>query len=273
MIAFLDLQGCSLIIDIFRFLRSWWWMHPWWSNQFGATLQLKKLAKKVKSIWRCWNPGSTVWQESPQNKGGEFLNEKTCIHIFCGCLGRKFIWKILSIFFKHNEHTLFLAASPRYCLSSFATCNTAQVSILKRWWSSMHRAGESHHDPIGSDLTFEEELIIEREKWMWKFVKIFKIWIFGKGFRNDFLETSIQNMASIVVEGWDAFKGGPFWFVGLARNYKVPTVHWRCNKSCKITVATERRSWSPASQVSGPGGKLHVGVSENSGFSPPNHPF
>lgn len=28
----------------------------------------------------------------------------------------------------------------------------------------MHRAGESHHDPTGSDLTFEEELIIEREK-------------------------------------------------------------------------------------------------------------
>lgn len=167
--------------------------------------------------------------------------------------------KCLSIFVRHIKHTHFLAASPRYCLSSFATCNTAQVSILKRWWSSMHRAGESHHDPTGSDLTFEEELIIEREK---KDVKI----------RQDFQDLDFwERFSKRFFRNFHSKHGINSGFVGMpaqgrsilvcrqARNYRVPTVLWRCNKSYKRTVATERLR-SPASQVSGPGGKLHGDV-------------
>lgn len=206
MIAFLDLHGCSLRIDIFRFLRSWWWMHPWWSNPFGATLQLKKLAKKVKSIWRCWNPGSTVWQESPQNKGGEFLNEKTCIYIFCGCLGRKFIWNFcrcfsniinIHIFWLRLRGIVYPLLPPatqrkfRFLSADEAVC-TVQARV------TMTQLDQIWQGKNGCE-NFRQNL--------------HRFGFLGEGFRNDFLETSIQNMASIVVERWDAFKGCPPFFL------------------------------------------------------------
>ena len=177
-----------------------------------------------KQRWRVWKK-NTSW------------------HVFCGCLSRKFC----RCFFKIHMFDTFCCVS-EVLFILFCPCNTAQVSIFKRWWSSMHGEGEKRVKEVTMPnwIRFDIWGIIDywKAKMMWKVVKMFKIWDFFWGFRNDCRNFHSKHGINT------GFVGGmPSREVQLGRNCKVPTVLWRCNKSCKRTVATERRR-SPASQVS-----------------------
>ena len=102
-------------------------IQPVWSNSSAEKIGEKSQIdlKMLKSRFNC------LARVSTKQRWRVFKRKNMHLYILW-MFGQKIHMKFLSMFFKHNKHTHFLAASPRYCLSSFATCNTAQVSILKR---------------------------------------------------------------------------------------------------------------------------------------------
>ena len=254
MIAFLDLQGCFLMSWYLQILEVMMvdapmMIQPVWSNSSAEKVGEESLS----SIWRCWNPGSTVWQESPQNKGGEIFFKQKTDHAFIYVvdvwvensyeISERFLSDILNIHIfglrlrgivypllppATQRKFRFLSADEAVCTVQARVTMTQldQIWHLKKNWLLKGKNGCENSS--GSS----------------------QIWIFWEGFRND-----CRNFHSKhgINSGWTlgCLQGRSIvWFVACARNYKVPTVRWRCNKSCKITVATERRSWGPASQVS-----------------------